>query len=269
MMLQKRSIFTIGAGIVVLMIIIGTFAAYRATIMDCIQSVAVEMRTQPYSSLVLTMLIIITSVPPMIGFTFASTLTGFIYGFSGGILAAQSGAFIGALVAFGLIKKYNFNRFIRLSPSKQEKYTAIQEAIEQGGFKMIMLIRLSPIPWPIQNMLLSILPTISTQQFVLASFLSSFKVSVEVWIGSQLADISNPNLPPSAHRIAMMVMGLGVLILVAVAWWLYRLTMQKVDEMAIGRLEEKYHNDHHVVSVVTHDTSTPFSGNQSPSKKEM
>lgn len=101
-----------------------------------IQSVAVELRTQPYSSLLLTLLIIITSVPPMIGFTFASTLTGFIYGCPGGILPAQVGAFVGAMIAYGLIKKYNFNRFIKLSPSKQEKYTAIQEAIEQGGFKV-------------------------------------------------------------------------------------------------------------------------------------
>lgn len=145
--------------------------------------------------------------------------------------------------------------------------------------QMIMLIRLSPIPWPIQNMLLSILPTISTQQFVLASFLSSFKVSMEVWIGSQLADISNPNLPPSAHRVAMMVMGVSVFILVAVAWWLYRLTMQKVNDMsAAGRLGEKYsHRDgggnelHDMVSVVTHSlssSSTPSTGNQSPSKKQ-
>lgn len=137
-----------------------------------------------------------------------------------------------------------------------------------------MLIRLSPIPWPIQNMLLSILPTISTQQFVLASFISSFKVSMEVWIGSQLADISNPNLPPSAHRVAMMVMGVSVFILVAVAWWLYRLTMQKVNEISVGRLGEKYNHrggselPHDMISVVTHGPSTPSSGNQSPSKKQ-
>lgn len=135
---------------------------------------------------------------------------------------------------------------------------------------MMMLIRLSPIPWPIQNMLLSILPTIPIQQFVLASFLSSFKVSMEVWIGSQLADISNPNLPPSAHRIAMMVMAVGVFILVAVAWWLYRLTMQRVNEISAGRLGEKYNPKHYdMVSVVAHSPSIPSSGNQSPSKKEM
>jgi hypothetical protein len=97
---------------------------------------------------------------------------------------------------------------------------------------MMLLIRLSPIPWPITNMLLSILPTITIKQFMLVSGISCFKVTLEVWIGSQLADLSNPNLPPSAHRIAMMTMGCGVLILLAVAWWLYRLTMNKVEEIA-------------------------------------
>lgn len=94
-----------------------------------------------------------------------------------------------------------------------------------------MLIRLSPIPWPITNMMLSILPTITSRQFILVTFISSFKVTLEVWIGSQLADLSNPNLPPSAHRITMITMICSVLILVGVAWWLYRLTMQKVQEL--------------------------------------
>ncbi|KAI7891747.1 uncharacterized protein EV154DRAFT_407681, partial [Mucor mucedo] len=194
-----------------------------------IQRVAVELRTKAYSSILLSCLIMVTSIPPMLGFTFATTLTGFIYGFPRGILPAVCGAFLGATVAFGLIRKYNFSRFIKFSASKGEKYLAIQEAIEQGGFKMMMLIRLSPIPWPITNMLLSILPTITTRQYMLAALISSFKVSLEVWIGSQLADISNPDLPPSAHRIAMIMMSCGVFILLAVAWWLYRLTMGRVE----------------------------------------
>jgi lysylphosphatidylglycerol synthetase-like protein (DUF2156 family) len=132
---------------------------------------------------------------------------------------------------------------------------------------MMMLIRLSPIPWPITNMLLSILPTITTQQFILAALLSSFKVSMEVWIGSQLADLSNPNLPPSAHRIAMTMMGCGVFILVAVAWWLYRLTMQKVEEIRKNpslRLHNNQQLQDDVLSIITID-----SGNSSPSKKQM
>lgn len=101
-----------------------------------IQSVAVELRTKRLSSILLSLVIIVTSIPPMLGFTFAVTLTGFIYGFPGGIAPAVFGAFVGAMVAFGLIRKYAFARFIKLSASKQEKYLAIQEAIEQGGFKV-------------------------------------------------------------------------------------------------------------------------------------
>ncbi|KAI7907306.1 uncharacterized protein BX663DRAFT_495481 [Cokeromyces recurvatus] len=174
----------------------------------------------------------------MLGFTFAVTLTGFIYGFPGGILPAVSGAFLGAILAFVLIRKSNLLKMVRLSPAKQVKYMAMQEAIEQGGFKMMMLIRLSPIPWPITNMLLSIIPTITTQQFVISTFLSSLKVSLEVWIGSQLADLSNPDLPPSAHRIAKITMACSALLLIGVAWWLYRLTMRKVEEMK-KRKDEK------------------------------
>lgn len=174
-------------------------------------------------------------------------------------MPAVCGAFIGAMVAFALIRKYNFARFIKFSASKQEKYVAIQEAIEQGGFKMMLLIRLSPIPWPIQNMLLSILPTITTQQYVMVTLVSSFKVSLEIWIGSQLADISNPNLPPSAHRVAMMMMGCGVFFLAAAAWWLYRLTMQKVEESRNRLGGKAFDEDNHALNMVTID---------SPSKKE-
>ena len=101
-----------------------------------IQTVAVQLRTKSYSSILLSCLIVVTSIPPVLGFTFATTLTGFIYGFPDGIVPAVTGAFFGAMIAFTLIRKYNFARFIKLSPSKQEKYLAIQEAIEQGGFKV-------------------------------------------------------------------------------------------------------------------------------------
>ncbi|KAI9253147.1 snare associated Golgi protein-domain-containing protein [Sporodiniella umbellata] len=234
--MQKKGIALIGGAVALIVIVF--FAIHRATIRELIQAVAISLRTTPYSPILLTCLITLTSIPPLIGFTFSTSITGFIYGFPGGILPAIAGAFIGATTAFFLIRKYDFARFIKLSPSKQEKYMAIQEAIEQGGFKMMILIRLSPIPWPITNMLLSIISTISARQYLLAAALASTKVCLDVWIGSQLADLSNPDLPPSAHRIAVITMGCSVLIFVCVAWWLYRLTMLKVKEMTNRRIGE-------------------------------
>lgn len=136
-----------------------------------IQRVAIRMRAYSYSSIILGLMILATSTPPMLGFTFLVTLSGFVYGFPQGVAPAMIGnckvhpsdqqwnwyqGFIHRwlcgssylfwvrmsrlkgiqvkLTMYRLIRHYNFARFIRLSPSKQEKYHAIQEAIAEGGF---------------------------------------------------------------------------------------------------------------------------------------
>ncbi|KAI8366583.1 hypothetical protein BD560DRAFT_400753 [Blakeslea trispora] len=262
-MLQPKRWITLGLAVIFFISSLYLFLKHRSVIRELIQETALELRTRPYSSLLLSCLIAITSIPPLIGFTFITTLTGFIYGFPGGVLPAVCGAFIGANIAFGLIRRYNFQRWMRLSRSKQEKFVAIQEAIEQGGFKMLMLIRLSPIPWPITNMMLSLLPTITLDRFVLSTAISSFKVCLEVWVGSQLADLSNPNLPASTHRITMITMGCSVFILVIVAWWLYRLTMQKVEEIQKSSSLAMYKENHEEVLMTCFDVT------QSPLKKQI
>lgn len=118
------------------------------------------MRTTPFSWVIMVGLLTILSIPPLIGFTFAATLTGFIYGVPFGfpiaitgkgnlavhlqkvilahshILSLSPGAFMGSMICCNLIRRYNFARFIKLSSSKQDKYHAIQEAIEQGGLRV-------------------------------------------------------------------------------------------------------------------------------------
>ncbi|KAI9314739.1 hypothetical protein BX666DRAFT_406998 [Dichotomocladium elegans] len=192
-----------------------------------IQSIAISMRSNPFSPLLLGLMIIVTSTPPMLGFTFLVTLSGFVYGFPGGVLPAMISAWIGAILCFYLIRRYNIERFIQMSPSKQEKYNAIQEAIQEGGFGMLLMIRLTPIPWPFTNMILSLIPSLTFERYALVSFLGAFKCCLEVWFGSQLASLSDPNLPPSAHRLTMITLGGGGLILVGLAVWLHRMVMRK------------------------------------------
>ncbi|ORX57377.1 hypothetical protein DM01DRAFT_1334001 [Hesseltinella vesiculosa] len=218
-----------GVAAIGLLCALGVLAMYRHELRQEIQSIAVKMRSAPYSWIAMIGLLVLTSIPPFIGFTFCASLTGFIYGVPRGFPIAITGAFLGAMTCFRLIRQYKITRFIQLSSSKQEKYLAIQEAIEQGGLGIMLLIRLSPIPWPITNMMLSALPKVTLRQFTITALISSFKLCLEVWVGSQLADIANPDLPDSAHRVAVMTMMASVVILIAVAYWLYRLTMQRVQ----------------------------------------
>ena len=96
---------------------------------------------------------------------------------------------------------------------------------------MIVLIRITPIPWEVTNTVLSMLPNLSAKRYTLSAFLASFKVALEVWFGSQLASLSDPDLPPSAHRVTLITLGVGVLIILFLALYLHRVTMRKIREM--------------------------------------
>ncbi|GAN01024.1 conserved hypothetical protein [Mucor ambiguus] len=160
-------------------------------------------------------------------------MCGYIYGFSlKGCLPAALGTFLGCLVTFVLVKKLNLGRLIqRVSARKQETFDAMSRAISQGGFKIAFLIRLCPLPWQVSSSVLSLCDSISYRTYCVATLLASLKTSLEVWIGSQLATLTDATLPPEARKVAMITMGVGLLVLGTVAIWLYRLTMEKIKVM--------------------------------------
>lgn len=194
---------------------------------------AIHMRSIPYSPLIMTLLICLCVNPPMLGHTFCITMCGYIYGFTlKGCLPAVLGTFLGCLVTFMLVRKLSFGRLIRkMSTGKQETFDAMSKAMSQGGFKIAFLIRLCPLPWQVSSSVLSLCDTVSFKTYCLATLFASLKTSLEVWIGSQLATLTDATLPPEARSVAMATMGIGLVVLIAVAIWLYRLTMEKIKEM--------------------------------------
>ncbi len=76
---------------------------------------------------------------------------GLVYGVVGGTLIALSGAVLGASMAF-LIARYFLRRNIEEFTKKSSRFRAIDEAIGQEGWKIIGLLRLSPlIPFNLSN----------------------------------------------------------------------------------------------------------------------
>lgn len=108
---------------IVAAILYGLFSHYKEDIIECnfkknfyipcaysnnvplfpivIQETAIKMREQKYSSLIMVFIVAITGIPPLFGYTFAVTMTGFVYGFPNGCIPATAGAFLSSLVTFG------------------------------------------------------------------------------------------------------------------------------------------------------------------------
>jgi uncharacterized membrane protein YdjX (TVP38/TMEM64 family) len=76
---------------------------------------------------------------------------GLIYGVFVGTLVALTGAIIGATLAF-LIARYLLRRNIEEWTRKNPRFRAIDEAIGKNGWKIVGLLRLSPlIPFNLSN----------------------------------------------------------------------------------------------------------------------
>lgn len=76
---------------------------------------------------------------------------GLIYGIVGGTLVALSGAIIGASLAF-LVARYVLRKNIAEMTKKNPRFAAIDDAIGKNGWKIVGLLRLSPlIPFNLSN----------------------------------------------------------------------------------------------------------------------
>ncbi|KAI7870780.1 hypothetical protein BDF14DRAFT_1879028 [Spinellus fusiger] len=203
-----------------------------------IHNVALQLRTTPYSACLVSGLLAIQSIPPVVGFTFTVALSGFVYGFPGGVFPAISGAMMGSSLAFWILRRYSVSRWIRLSPSKQATFQALEEAIAQGGLRIMILLRLCPLPWPLVNLLFSVGKDTQWSHFLIATCFGMVRIVLEVWIGSQLATLADPELPPSAYRVALSMMGCGILLLISVSVWLYRLTMARANAMTAKKTSD-------------------------------
>ncbi|KAI8877805.1 hypothetical protein K501DRAFT_259793 [Backusella circina FSU 941] len=204
-------------------------------LIQVVQENVLKVRYQPYSQLLFFGLVVLLCIPPMFGLSFMITAAGYIYGFPDGVVPSVLGTFIGSILCFGLIRQLNFAKYIP-SPSSssskhKSKYQAIEQAVNQGGIKMILLLRLCPIPWQITNTMLSLLPMVDFKVYVITSLIGSLKWNLEVWAGSQLSNLTDARLPPEAQRVALISVIIGLSTLAGVATWMYHLTMKTMKEI--------------------------------------
>ncbi len=93
---------------------------------------------------------------------------GLIYGILEGTLVALCGAVIGAALAF-LVARYLLRQNIQELTQKNPRFAAIDEAIGKNGWKIVGLLRLSPlIPFNLSNYFYGI-TSISFGSYVLVS----------------------------------------------------------------------------------------------------
>ncbi|GAN01412.1 conserved hypothetical protein [Mucor ambiguus] len=197
-----------------------------------IDQLAAAMQSTAYSQPTLALLICIFSIPmpPISAFILSVYMAGYAYGPQGGF-PATVGAFFGALLAYVFVQKMRLVPWFQISNNDIKlKFKALSKAIEQGGFRMVLMVRLSPLPWQITNLVLALCDQVSFRMYALAAFISSFKINADVWFGSQLANLSRPDTSPEVLAVSRIITMTGFVVSTIVTFAVFKSTKQRIKQ---------------------------------------
>lgn len=161
---------------------------------------------------------------------------GFVFGIVWGTVTVSMGAILGAALAFLIARYLARDRVLSLA-HRNEKFAAIDRAIGKEGWKIVLLLRLSPlIPFNLSNYLYG-LTAVPFWHYVLASWVGMIPGSVlYVYLGvagkAGLEAASGSAGGQDWLRTAFLAVGL--IATVVVTWFVSRVAARALRESDLG-----------------------------------
>ncbi len=156
---------------------------------------------------------------------------GAIFGILLGTILVSLGSTLGAAAAF-LIARYLARRQVADLVRRRPRLAAIDAAIGEGGWRIVALLRLSPVvPFNLQNYLYGLTP-VGFGRYVLASWIAMLPGTVMyVYIGH----VTGTALAGGRERswIEWMLLGAGLLATIAVSIYVTILARRKLREQKV------------------------------------
>ncbi|WVQ81397.1 hypothetical protein IAT38_003521 [Cryptococcus sp. DSM 104549] len=192
-------------------------------------NVALKLRAMgAWGVILLSLFAIVTSHPPLFGFSGSLTLIGFTYGVWPGFLIAFIASMAGSAVAFISVRAF-FLGWIK----KNDKWEAFGHVMRAKGTPLVLMIRYCPIPWAVANGLFASIESVRLWQFMLATVLIQPRLMIPVFIGSRLTSLASdsPSHDPLRFWLNLFSIGLSSAISVVTGVVIYRLTLEQMRKL--------------------------------------
>lgn len=190
--------------------------------------------------------------------TILTLVAGAIFGLAIGTATVSVGSTVGAALAF-LIARYGARKKVASMAQGNRHFGAIDQAIAEGGWKIVALLRLSPaIPFNVQNYLYGLTP-VAFWPYVIASWIAMLPGTfLYIYIGHATGAAIAGDRERSPFEWGMLIIGL--LATVAVTVYITRLAKRK--------LNEQVDNEDTIAQNPSDSNGSDMDADQSPSKRQ-
>ena len=149
------------------------FLIYSHALFAALGPTAETIRNSSWGWIPISFLIMITGFPPLIGYSTAVTIAGFVYGFPWGWPVAAVSTIVGSTAAFlasrGWLKGYVHNLV-----GKDRRFVALGQVLRRDGIGVLAMIRLCPLPYSMSNGFLATVGSIGPGRFAVATGLTTY-----------------------------------------------------------------------------------------------
>jgi hypothetical protein len=139
---------------------------------------------------------------------------------------------IGSLCSFVLFRTL-LSGFARRLTARDSRFAAFSLVLKHDGLKLLVMIRLCPLPYSLSNGAISTIQSVKPLTFALATALASPKLMIHVFIGGRLAAIArNGNTMDATTKAVNYISIIGGMIFGAVTGYLiYQRTVARSQQL--------------------------------------
>lgn len=159
------------AGILAIYALIVLGWIYSHRLFDWLAGVRESWRALSGGWLIVFFMVFATAFPPIIGYSTATTISGFVYGFPWGWPIVAAACTLGSLTAFVAARTVLSKRVDRMV-GKDPRFVALGQVLRRDGIWYLTGIRFCPLPFSLSNGFLATIPSISPMAFTLSTALS-------------------------------------------------------------------------------------------------
>lgn len=136
------------------------------------------------------------------------------------------------------------------------RFAALAITLKHDGLKLLVMIRLCPLPYSLCNGAVATFPTVHWASYALATAIVTPKLMLHIFIGAQLEKIaeSGGKMDPRTKALSYISIAIGAIAGVVTGWFMYRKTKERAAQLeaeeragvrssSIEDLENEYADD--------------------------
>lgn len=227
--------FLVLATSVILVALTITLLVFSHKVWALLGPIAVSWRATPGGWIIIWLLTFIVAFPPLVGYSTACTVAGFVYGWPLGWPIVASATVAGSAAAF-VASRTVFSGYVDRLVGADARFVALGQVLRRDGLGVLTLVRFCPLPYSLSNGFLATVPSVQPLGFTLATAIASPKLLVHVFVGSRLALLAEEGdrMGLGDRLVNYLSMAFGVLLGAGVGYFIYRRTMDRAAEIARG-----------------------------------